>query len=37
MGELYHVNISIIVFRDFTSGPMAKTLRSQCKGPGFNP
>ena len=24
-------------FRDFPDGPVAKTLCSQCRGPGFNP
>ena len=24
-------------FRDFSGGPVAETLCSQCKGPGFNP
>ena len=24
-------------FRDFPGGPVAKTLHSQCRGPGFNP
>ena len=23
--------------RDFSGGPEAKTLRSQCRGPGFDP
>ena len=23
--------------RDFSCGPVAKTLHSQCRGPGFNP
>ena len=23
--------------RDFPGGPVAKTLRSQCRGPGFDP
>ena len=23
--------------RDFSSGPVAKILHSQCRGPGFNP
>ena len=23
--------------RDFPGGPVAKTLSSQCRGPGFNP
>ena len=23
--------------RDFSGGPVAKTLRSQCRGPGFDP
>ena len=23
--------------RDFSGGPVAKTPRSQCSGPGFNP
>ena len=25
-----------IVMRDFPGGPVAKTLHSQCMGPGFN-
>ena len=24
-------------FRDFSGGPVAKTPRSQCRGPGYNP
>ena len=23
--------------KDFPGGPVAKTVRSQCRGPGFNP
>ena len=26
-----------IINRDFPGGPVAKTLRSQCRGPRFNP
>ena len=25
-----------LVCRDFPGGPVVKTLRSQCRGPGFN-
>ena len=26
-----------VMLRDFPGGPVAKTLRSQCRGPGFDP
>ena len=29
--------IFILQKKDFPSGPVAKTLHSQCRGPGFNP
>lgn len=29
--------LRVRVGKDFPGGPVAKTLRSQCRGPGFNP
>ena len=28
--------LKIYCIRDFPGGPVAKTLRSQCRGPGFD-
>ena len=38
----YHltpVRMAIIkkIYRDFPGGPVGRTLRSQCRGPGFDP
>ena len=30
-------DLLIIYFRDFPGGPVTKTLRSQCRGPRFDP
>ena len=40
-GFYFHVPwlklLLIMAFRDFPSGPVVKTLHSQCRGPRFNP
>ena len=33
----YLLSVRNVSAQDFPSGPLAKTLCSQCRGPGFDP